>query len=202
MAAVPGCASIFGGLPDSLDRKTARRLVMAYPNTPDGSFRALAVVFAWGWSDNALGVARAAPTLNLGVDVIGESLTTVRQVLSGAGPVCGFRAMMKTQKVPGLGQAFGSKLLHFWSPSGAPALIVDSGISKAFAALDQPRLPAANCSVKRYGEYLRTMERWTALLNRDLVLLAPISAGDLEMIIFGFSAPEDSSWSFSVGCPS
>ncbi len=106
---------------------------------------------------------------------------------------------MRDHKVVGLGQAFGTKLLYFLSAGDDRALIADSIIAKAFRRAHLPRMPAAQCTATRYARYIGEMRGWASELSeqpRDGG--GPISADDLEMIVFGFNAPPTSAWRFGA----
>jgi hypothetical protein len=109
---------------------------------------------------------------------------------------------MASHKIAGLGQAFGTKLLYHLSPVDDRALIADSVISKGFRRAGLYRMPAGQCSVTRYQRYVEDMRSWALELNAEMPCPdAPITADDLEMIVFGFNTASGSPWSFSQPHP-
>jgi len=155
----------------------------------------MVAVFAWGWSQIRRGLTVARPVLNAGAQTVGTELLAIRTALDAGGPVSGYAALMGEHKIDGLGQAFGTKLLHFLSSDTDRALIADSITAKAFARADLPRMPSAQCTPLRYRRYIEHMRGWAAELSEDpRDGGGPIGADDLEMVLFGFNAPPGSAW--------
>jgi hypothetical protein len=194
----PDQADRFRALPDMLDRPAVRELALGYPRDTEGAFSGLVAALAWGWSTTPAGLWIARPILQAGAEVVGPRLVRIRDQLDAGGPLAGYRALMGDAKVPGLGQAFGTKLLYFLSSAEDRALIADSIIAKAFARANLARMPPSQCSPTRYGRYLADMEGWAAELSGDAVDGGdPIVGEQLEMILFGFNAPLGSAWGFA-----
>jgi hypothetical protein len=195
----PELDGYFSPLPQRLDREAIRRLVPRYPRDDEGAFRGLLAVFAWGWSQTRRGLAIARPVLVAGPERIGPKLLAIRAELESGGAIQGYSALMGPHKIDGLGQAFGTKLLHFLSPADDRALIADSVIAKAFRRAGLYRMPPAQCSVTRYRRYVEDMRAWAAELS-DMCPDGdpPIAAEELEMIIFGFNASIGGPWALAL----
>lgn len=199
IARYPDLGGRFGALPPRLDRETVRQLVLGYPDDLEGAFSGLLAVFAWGWSQTRRGLTIARPVLVAGPQRVGPLLIAIRAELETGGPVPGYAALMGAHKVDGLGQAFGTKLLYFLSPVDDRALIADSIIAKAFRRAGLYRMPPAQCSAARYQRYIGDMRAWAAELSetpRDGG--PPITAEELEMIMFGFNAPAGGPWALTA----
>src|SRR5687768_11773861 len=104
-----GLSAKFNALPNQLNRTNVRAIVQAKPATTQGMFDAMIATYAWGWSMTRVGIERAAPVLNAGAEAVGAKLLAVRQRLLADGPLEGYCALARPQRIVGLGPAFGTK---------------------------------------------------------------------------------------------
>lgn len=118
LAALPGYASLLSELPDELDRSSVRCMLVGMPTTVVAMVKAMAIVYAWGWSTTPVGPPRAQKALAAGVERLGSALVVAREAMLTEGPLAGYVALARSHRVPGLGPSFATKFLYFVSPDG------------------------------------------------------------------------------------
>ena len=148
-------------LPDHLDRATVRAVVLAQPLTDEGMFNALLASYAWGWSVTHVGIGRASRVINAGPAHVSPGLLASRARVLETGPLAGYWALARDHKITGLGLAFATNFLYFWSSDNARAPIIDRLVA-AWLAERTPITVTATRFVKRdYASYLGALANWT-----------------------------------------
>lgn len=176
----PALTAKFNALPDQLDRAVVRADVLDKPLTDQGMFDAMIATYAWGWSVTRVGIARAARVLTAGPQQVGPALLGAREMLLAEGPLAGYWALARDNKISGLGPAFGTKFLYFCSAEDARALILDRLMATWLAARTPLTITASRFTKRDYKSYLDKMSSW----SEELETVAP----QLEEIIFSDEA--------------
>lgn len=138
---------------------------------------AFVLVMAWGYGRVGYGVWRTSKMLSATTDVP-EKLLKVREILVRTDAISGYQALRTTQRIRGLGPAFGTKLLYFF---GAPErsmtpLILDEMVTSWLNQHVGLSLKPWVWSTKIYQHYLEQMHQWAEDLN--------VSPVDIETCIF------------------
>jgi hypothetical protein len=120
---------------------------------------------AWGWGSVGYGPTRVKAVLSQpgAMNRLAAIVDTVRN--RGAGE--GWTALLAEHKVPGLGMAFGTKLLYFAGYRVCPSLrplILDARVRAALQAAAPGTVPGTGRTVWRddYLRYLKLANAWAA----------------------------------------
>lgn len=167
-----GHAKAFEGLIQHVEANAGIKRNYIHEQSDGDPVELFLVSMAWGYGNVGYGPSRVAKILTQPEAQV--KLATIVGATRTHGAAAGWKALLRTDRIKGLGMAFGTKLLYFSGYSQAhrpPPLILDAFVRRAlYRQLDptapaiDPKMPAR--SLVHLDDYLRYLELAEASSDR------------------------------------
>lgn len=166
IAAFPQHRHYLEALPDLLAREDVRGTSRCAAEGGVATEQAILAVMAWGYGNVGYGPWRTGRILQINA-VATSRLAEVAATLASEGAVVAYQLLANSDRLKGLGPAFGTKYLFFCPQlsSDRPALILDRLVASWIRDYSDLDVNEVLWSTRTYQRYLEQMWAWAEVLD-------------------------------------